>query len=775
MEIFLKDLNSAQYEAVVNTEGPSLVIAGAGSGKTRVLTYRVAYLINKGVNPSNLLCLTFTNKAAREMKERIALLVGEKNSKMLWMGTFHSIFSKILRIEAESLGYNPGYTIYDTLDSKSLLKSIIGEMKLNDQLYKPSEVLGRISWAKNNLITPQGYSSNPQLTVIDSGSRRPEISEIYKTYCIRCKKSGAMDFDDLLLNTNILFRDFPEILKKYQEKFHYILVDEYQDTNYSQYLIVKRLSESGRNLCVVGDDAQSIYSFRGARIENILNFKSDYPEYKIYKLEQNYRSTRTIVNAANSLIARNQGQIKKTIWSDNESGTPVQVVRNISDIEEGFFVANNILDSSLSEQRQFSDYAILYRTNAQSRIFEEALRKRNIPYRVYGGVSFYQRKEIKDMLAYLRMTVNRHDNEALRRIINYPARGIGDVTFNKIESWSVNRGISIWETLEQLDSANIDINKGTMAKLNGFVSLINSFPGSSNNENAYEAACTIASASGIKKDLLDSHTPEEKSRIENIDELLNGIKEYVEAAISENMPYNLASYLENISLLTDLDLDKDGDRNHVTIMTIHSAKGLEFSVVYIGGVEDELFPNRQACESQEELEEERRLFYVALTRAKKKVYISYCENRFRYGTPIICHPSRFINDIDPSFVNLPGELRKNGNGKPFTHSRQNDTEYSYNSVKPSARPEAAAPGNTTGRRPLPAKSYGRITQKEGFVPDNPDTIREGMQVEHSLFGTGRVISVEGTHPDRKAKVFFNEIAEEKNLLLKFAKLRIIEE
>jgi DNA helicase-2/ATP-dependent DNA helicase PcrA len=476
-------------------------------------------------------------------------------------------------------------------------------MKLDDKLYKHGFVHSRISFAKNNLITPEAYHANAELTKADLYAKVPRLSEIYTIYCNRCKHADAMDFDDLLLQTNVLFRNHPDVLQKYQQAFSYILVDEYQDTNFAQYLIVKKLAELHERICVVGDDAQSIYSFRGANIDNILKFKNSYTNAQVFKLEQNYRSTQTIVNAANSLIARNQGQIKKTIWSDNESGTPVQVVRNISDIEEGFFVANNILDSSLSEQRQFSDYAILYRTNAQSRIFEEALRKRNIPYRVYGGVSFYQRKEIKDMLAYLRMTVNRHDNEALRRIINYPARGIGDVTFNKIESWSVNKGISIWETLEQLDSANIDINKGTMAKLNGFVSLINSFPGSSNNENAYEAACTIASASGIKKDLLDSHTPEEKSRIENIDELLNGIKEYVEAAISENMPYNLASYLENISLLTDLDLDKDGDRNHVTIMTIHSAKGLEFSVVYIGGVEDELFPNRQACESQEELEE----------------------------------------------------------------------------------------------------------------------------------------------------------------------------
>ena len=461
MEKFLKELNSAQYEAVVNITGPALVIAGAGSGKTRVLTYRVAYLISQGVNPGQIICLTFTNKAAREMKERIAQVVGEDQAKYVWMGTFHSIFARILRTESEWLGYPSSYTIYDTLDSKSLIKSIIKEMNLDDQRYKPGEVLGRISWAKNNLITPQAYKSHSEITSNDNITRRPQLGEIYQTYCIRCKKSGAMDFDDLLLNTNILFRDFPQILAKYQDRFHYMLVDEYQDTNHSQYLIVNKLAARHHNVCVVGDDAQSIYSFRGARIENILNFRKDYPDHQLFKLEQNYRSTRTIVDAANSLIAKNNGQIKKNVWSDNEAGQKIKVVKCITDIEEGFFVSNSILDSSLTDQQLYSDFAILYRTNAQSRIFEEALRKRNIPYRVYGGISFYQRKEIKDMLAYLRLSVNQNDDEAFKRIVNYPARGIGDVTMERLEEYASRSEKSLMQAVVDATPEDTGLNKGT--------------------------------------------------------------------------------------------------------------------------------------------------------------------------------------------------------------------------------------------------------------------------------------------------------------------------
>jgi len=604
MENYLKELNSAQYEAVVNTAGPALVIAGAGSGKTRVLTYRVAHLLNQGVNPGQIICLTFTNKAAREMKERIAQLVGEELAKHLWMGTFHSIFARILRNESQFLGYPSSYTIYDTLDSKSLLKSIIRELNLDDQRYKPGEVLGRISWAKNNLITPQAYKNHSEISTHDNIARRPQLGEIYQTYCIRCKKSGAMDFDDLLMNTNILFRDFPQVLAKYQERFHYMLVDEYQDTNHSQYLIVHKLAALHHNVCVVGDDAQSIYSFRGARIENILNFRKDYPDHQLFKLEQNYRSTRTIVDAANSLIAKNNGQIKKNVWSENEAGQKIRVVKCLTDIEEGFFVSNNILDCSLTEQQLYSDFAILYRTNAQSRIFEEALRKRNIPYRVYGGISFYQRKEIKDMLAYLRLSINHSDDEALKRIINYPARGIGDVTLEKLEEYASRTDKSLMQAIVDAGSAETELNKGTLTKLHNFYDMIAGFSDKVKELNAFEAAQHIAITSGVRKDLYSGNTPEERSRYENLEELLNGIKDFTETAIDENRASSMADYLENVALITDLDNQKPDDRNTVTIMTMHSAKGLEFNNVYIAGVEEELFPSKMSFESPEEMEEE---------------------------------------------------------------------------------------------------------------------------------------------------------------------------
>lgn len=778
MKKFLEDLNKVQYEAVVNTSGPALVIAGAGSGKTRVLTYRVAYLLSKGINPWNIICLTFTNKAAREMKDRIAYLVGAEQARYVWMGTFHSIFARILRSESEYLGYPSDYTIYDTIDSKSLLKSIIADMKLNDQIYKPGEVLGRISWAKNNLISPQAYSNNHQITSIDNFTKRPQLGEIYKTYCVRCKRSGAMDFDDLLLNTNILFRDFPEILKKYQERFHYLLVDEYQDTNYSQYLIVNKLAALQKNICVVGDDAQSIYSFRGARIENILSFRSDYPEHQTFKLEQNYRSTKIIVSAANSLIAKNNGQIKKTVWSDNEQGSPIKVIRCITDLEEGFFISNRIFDTVLSEQKPYSDFAILYRTNAQSRIFEEAMRKLNIPYKVYGGISFYQRKEIKDMLAYLRLSVNHHDDEALRRIINYPSRGIGSVTFAKLENYASQKEISIWKTMENFDTLSLNFNKGTQSKLQNFVKLINGFTSAIQERNAFEAAQHIATASGIMKDLYQGNTPEEISRYENLEELMNGIKEFVDAAVNENLPANLIDYLENISLITDLDMDNKDDRNHVTIMTMHSAKGLEFNTVFIAGVEEDLFPNRQALESPEELEEERRLFYVAVTRAIENVCITYCQNRYRWGTPTYCRPSRFIQDIDPQYLDLSLEATTKVSSGDFNDSRWSDDlddDIDENNV-----PLNKTSGTTGYTKPLYRKkitvkrSYpGRKQSNDSFIPDNPDDIREGMLVEHNIFGAGKVISIEGFVPNRKARVYFQEISEEKQLLLKFAKLRIV--
>lgn len=796
MERFLKELNKAQYEAVVNTEGPALVIAGAGSGKTRVLTYRVAYLLSKGIRPGNIICLTFTNKAAREMKERIAVLVGEQQARHVWMGTFHSIFARILRNESDYLGYPSSYTIYDTLDSKSLLKAIIAEKDLNDQIYKAGDVLGRISWAKNNLITPQAYIGNAQIMAFDNVTKRPELGEVYKTYCIRCKRSGAMDFDDLLLNTNILYRDFPEILKKYQDRFHYLLVDEYQDTNYSQYLIVNKLSASTKNICVVGDDAQSIYSFRGARIENILNFRKDYPGYKLFKLEQNYRSTKTIVDAANSLIAKNNGQIEKTVWSDKETGNRIRVVRHLTDLEEGFFISNNILDSALSEQRTYNDFAILYRTNAQSRIFEEALRKRNIPYRVYGGISFYQRKEIKDMLAYLRLSVNHGDDEALRRIINYPSRGIGNVTFDKIESFASQSGISIWETIENVDIYAINLNRGMKLKLQGFLALINGFSKLVKELDAFEAARQIAAGSGIMKDLYNGNTPEERSRYENLEELINGIREFVESATEENQVPGLVDYLENISLITDLDMDQPEDRNHVSIMTMHSAKGLEFGRVYIAGVEEDLFPARQALESAEELEEERRLFYVAVTRAKTAVCISYCLNRYRWGAPVQCKPSRFIQDIDQKYLELPNGTNGDREADDDRNARWKDVQDEYSDrgertaeihvrgrssgINAGSRIQDGQAGRAFAAEMLnkkrlliqkKAKEGNRISKD--FTPDDPDSIRQGMEVEHNLFGKGKILHIEGNPPNRKARVYFSETGEEKQLLLKFARLKII--
>ncbi|MBN2273693.1 MAG: UvrD-helicase domain-containing protein [Bacteroidales bacterium] len=773
MDRFLKDLNEVQYQAVCNTEGPTLVIAGAGSGKTRVLTYRVAYLLSKGVSPSVILCLTFTNKAAAEMKERIGRLVGNDLAKYVWMGTFHSIFARILRSEAHATGYSANYTIYDTVDSKSLIRSVIKEMNLDDQLYKPGDVLGRISWAKNNLITPAAYKSNSQLMAHDNSTRRPQLGTIYATYCARCRNADAMDFDDLLLNTNILFRDFPDVLEKYQKRFAYVLVDEYQDTNYSQYLIVNKLASEHQNVCVVGDDAQSIYSFRGAKIENILNFRNDYPDYKLYKLEQNYRSTQTIVKAANSVIAKNQGQIRKTVWSGNETGCRISIQKVLTDIEEGFFVSNSILDTMLSEQQQYYDFAILYRTNAQSRIFEEALRKRNIPYKIYGGIGFYQRKEIKDMLAYLRLSVNHNDDEALKRIINYPPRGIGDVTMEKLGEIAANNRISLWKAIENLDIQTANLNKGTIGKLNAFRQLISEFTALTDSLNAYEATHTIAVKSGLLKDLYNGNTVEERSRYENLEELMNGIKEFTDACINENRPSGIAGFLENVSLLTDQDNEKDGDRNKVSIMTMHSAKGLEFNNVYIAGVEEEIFPSRLSVNSPQELEEERRLFYVALTRSKKRVIITYAQNRYRWGTLMFTSPSRFLRDIDPEFVDWQAE---EANEPPVKKTENAASLYGASTVRVK-KLKAVRPGNHLSPgvvKPdiIRKRAVTTLVSEDDFIPDNPDEIVAGMQVEHRHFGPGEVISVEGAKPNRKAKVHFPRLGEEKQLLLKFAKLRI---
>ena len=614
---FLNELNNNQKEAVLHTEGPSLVIAGAGSGKTRVLTYRIANLLGKGVPAYKILALTFTNKAAREMQKRIAQLVGSENAANLWMGTFHSVFSKILRFEAEKLGYTSNFTIYDTQDSKNLIKSIIKDLKLDDKIYKPNDVLGRISMAKNNLIVAQVYAQSARIIEADKAARKPMIAEIYNHYQRRCKQSDAMDFDDLLLQTNILFRDFPEILDKYQNKFSYLLVDEYQDTNYSQYLIIKKLSEVHHNICVVGDDAQSIYFFPGlSRIENILNFRNDYPDYKIFKLEQNYRSTTTIVDAANSIINKNKEQIPKRVFSENEEGEKIKVLKALSDKEEGFQVTNEIFKMANYEQQEYSDFAILYRTNAQSRILEEALRKRNIPYKIYGGQSFYQRKEIKDLLAYFRLSVNQNDEEALKRVINYPRRGIGDTTIDKIRDLALQHRVSMWTVLCNLNKISGVINASTAAKLNNFRLLIERFATQVSTENAYDLAVTIAQSSGIVDDLSNDSTPEGISRKENIQELLNAIKDFSETNYKEGRDDKLPVFLEGVALLTDQDSEKPEDNNKVTLMTIHAAKGLEFPNVFMTGLEEDLFPAQQCVANPSALEEERRLFYVALTRAE---------------------------------------------------------------------------------------------------------------------------------------------------------------
>ncbi len=768
MSRLFEGLNDAQLQAVKNTEGPSLVIAGAGSGKTRVLTFRIAHLLEKGVQPSKILALTFTNKAASEMRERISAVLGNDTGRYLWMGTFHSIFARILRSESECLGYPSSFSIYDTVDSKSLIKSIIKELKLDDKIYKVGEVLGRISSAKNNLITPQSYYNNEKIRQRDTMHRKPMLAEVFKLYASRCRKAGAMDFDDLLLNTNILFRDFPEVLRKYQQRFGYILVDEYQDTNYAQYLIVKKLGEGHNNVCVVGDDAQSIYSFRGAMIENILNFQKDYPSYHLFKLEQNYRSTQTIVDAANSVIEKNSEQIKKTVWSDNETGLPVKVVKALTDVEEGFIVSNSIFDNLLTRQAQYNDFAVLYRTNAQSRIFEEALRKRNIPYKVYGSISFYQRKEIKDMLAYLRMVVNPKDDEALKRIINYPARGIGKTTMEKIEGLASQKDTSLWEIIMSIPQFNniIKLNAGTISKLNGFAGLIQEYQKKAGELDAYQLAQNMASATGVLKDLYNGTTPEERSKYENLEELLNGIRDFVDASQEEGGDVNIHKYLENVSLLTDTDNEKEEDRNRVSIMTIHSAKGLEFKFVYIVGVEEELFPSKMTIDSPKDLEEERRLFYVALTRAMNEVTISYAQSRYRWGTPTDCSPSRFISEVDEKLIDWPDDPRKQA--VPFSEEQTNfnrrEVPGSSGSFAP--RQKKITPFNTI--KPKPG-----FKQDPNFTADPPEKIQQGMTVEHQRFGKGKIVHIEGESPNRKATVYFQQIQQEKQLLLKFAKLRIV--
>lgn len=751
---FLNELNDSQRAAVECTQGPALVIAGAGSGKTRVLTYRIAQLLSQGVPAYKILALTFTNKAAREMQKRIAELVGSEIAANLWMGTFHSIFSKILRFEADKLGYTSSFTIYDTQDSKNLIKAIVKDMKLDDKVYKPNVILGRISMAKNNLIVAQSYAQNNRILTEDTAGKRPLIGEIYKQYQQRCKQSDTMDFDDLLLQTNILFRDHPEILEKYQEKFNYILVDEYQDTNYSQYLIVKKLSEKHRNICVVGDDAQSIYSFRGARIENILNFKNDYPDYKLFKLEQNYRSTTTIVDAANSVISKNKEQIPKKTFSENEEGEKIKVMRALSDKEEGFQVTNEIFKLANYEQQEYSDFAILYRTNAQSRILEEALRKRNIPYKIYGGQSFYQRKEIKDLLAYFRLSVNQNDEEALKRIINYPRRGIGDSTVEKLREIALKYQVSMWTVLCNLNKVADAFNSGTLAKLSKFAAMIDRFREQVPNENAYDIAYVIARTSGIIDDLSADETPEGVSRKENIQELLNGIKDFSETAYKEGKDDKLPAFLEGVALLTDQDGEKEGDQNKVTLMTIHSSKGLEFSNVFLAGMEEELFPAQQCVASPSALEEERRLFYVALTRAERRIFLSYATTRYKNGQVVSSRPSRFIAEIDQEYLDGYIPLREEPSGFKFRTA--------------SGNPVSRTAPITIQRKPtveVPEIDRSKLR------PIDSNQVIPGMVIFHPTFGAGKVVNIEGLGVQKKAKVLFAE-GGARVLLLKFAKLFI---
>jgi DNA helicase II / ATP-dependent DNA helicase PcrA len=756
---YLKGLNPSQQAAVIQTEGPVMIVAGAGSGKTRVITYRVAHLIKKGVDPFNILVLTFTNKAAKEMRERIMRVVGTE-AKNIWMGTFHSVFAKILRVEADKLGYPSNFTIYDTDDSKSLIRAILKELQLDDKLYNANFVYNRISSAKNNLVSAAEYQKNEHIQAEDSSSGRGQLGEIYQIYTQRCFKAGAMDFDDLLFKTNVLLKDHPEVLYKYQNKFKYLMVDEYQDTNFSQYLIVKKLAAINENLCVVGDDAQSIYAFRGANIQNILNFEKDYPDLKVYKLEQNYRSTQNIVNVANSIIANNKNQLKKEVFSENEAGDKIKVVRAFSDNEEGKIIAESIVQERSLKGSKYHDFAILYRTNAQSRAMEEALRKLNVPYKIYGGLSFYQRKEIKDLIAYFRLTFNPNDEEALKRVINYPRRGIGDTTVERIIISAHQNNITLWEVICQ-PTRFLDNRSATA--VGNFSTLIQSFQVIAKTQSAYDAALHVSQHSGLLKDLYADKSVEGLNRYENIQELLNGIKEFSEREDIEDR--SLSVFMQDVALLTNDDNDKDPNADTVSLMTIHSSKGLEFGNVYVVGLEENLFPSQMSLNSRTDLEEERRLFYVAITRAEKKLTLSYATSRYRWGTLTSCEPSRFIDEIDAKYLELEFKPQQKPSGNPFFDDER--SSWSSRSSDTFSKPKPASPAaKTTSILP---KAH---VPTAGFAPSDTSNLQVGMEVEHERFGFGKVLTMEGSKPDVKATIFFKEIGQ-KQLLLKFAKLRIV--
>jgi DNA helicase-2/ATP-dependent DNA helicase PcrA len=776
----LSKLNEAQRVAAAQITGPMMVIAGAGSGKTRVLTYRIAHLIQNGVDPFHILSLTFTNKAAKEMKHRIGDLIGESDAKDIWMGTFHSIFARILRIESEYINYPRNFSIYDTADAKNLVKDIIKEMNLDDKTYKPGLVYNRISSAKNNLISSQDYLNNSDLIAEDRMSGKPRLGEIFAQYDLRLFKSGAMDFDDLLFKTNVLLRDFPSILLKYQEKFQYILVDEYQDTNFAQYLIVKQLAARHANICVVGDDAQSIYAFRGANIQNILNFQKEYgiyDEFSVYKLEQNYRSTKNIVNAANSIISKNKEQIQKDVWTANDVGDKIKVHKAATDNDEGYFVANQIFYLRQQDGAKPSDFAILYRTNAQSRAFEEALRKLNVPYRIYGGLSFYQRKEIKDLISYFRLACNPNDEEALKRVINYPKRGIGDTTIQKIVVGANERQIGIWEMVERSQEAGI--TGATWNKINEFITMIKSFRVALDARNAYELGHQIASESGLLKDLYSDRTPEGVARYENIQELLNGMKEFSDRVDEANpLQINtLSDFLIDVALLTDADQDKGEDNDRVSLMTIHASKGLEFPYVNIVGLEENLFPSQLSINSREEMEEERRLFYVALTRAEKKATLSYALTRYRWGQLSYCEPSRFIEEIDEQYLELPSESPKPTSTRFDNERSQFFGPQNRFSQKPAQAPPAKVVHNEPPAVPfVPPRNFKKVNptsaQANGGDFSPAEDILVGAEVLHEKFGKGKVIALDGAAPDIKATIFFPKEGQ-KQLLLRFAKLKVV--
>lgn len=772
MKQYLNQLNDAQLAPTLQKEGPMIIIAGAGSGKTRVLTYRIAYLMSEGVDPFNILSLTFTNKAAREMKTRIASIVGDSEAKNLWMGTFHSVFAKILRIEADKLGYPSNFTIYDTQDSQRLISSIIKEKKLDKDIYKYKQVQSRISSYKNSLITVKAYFQNPELKESDAMAKRPEMGEIYKEYVSRCFKAGAMDFDDLLLKTNELITRFPEVLAKYQDRFRYILVDEYQDTNHSQYLIVRALSDRFQNICVVGDDAQSIYAFRGANINNILNFQKDYDNVKLFRLEQNYRSTKNIVNAANSIIEKNQTKLEKVVWTANEEGPKIIVNRSLTDGDEGRYIASTIFDNKMQNQAKNGDFAVLYRTNAQSRSIEDALRKRGLEYRIYGGLSFYQRKEIKDVLSYLRIIINPSDEEALKRIINFPGRGIGQTTIDRLIVSANEHDKTIFEILKHLDELPININAGTKTKLQNFRTMIESFKVMSQTANAFDLAEHVCKVSGLIQEFKKDGTPEGISRMENIEELLNGIKDFVEGQQElADSTGSIAEFLEDVALATDLDNEEGEDSDKVALMTIHLAKGLEFPFVYIVGLEEDLFPSAMSMSTREELEEERRLFYVALTRAEKQAYLTYALSRYRWGKLVDSEPSRFIEEIDDQYLEIvtPKEERRFNPmlsadifGDVDTNTvRYKKPAYMKKKTKTVEKFKISTPKNL--KKVSETNSNSNVFDTKLIVGD---------VVNHQRFGKGNVLSIEGKAADLKAEIKF-ETGGVKKLLLRFAKLEII--